>query len=41
MEEEGIIPVPTTETYAAIRVDINTRLWSSVPFYLRARKRLG
>ena len=31
----------TTETYAAIRLDINTRRWAGVPFYLRAGKRLG
>ncbi|KHL05201.1 glucose-6-phosphate dehydrogenase [Sinomonas humi] len=41
LEEEGIPADSTTETYAAIRVDINTRRWASVPFYLRAGKRLG
>jgi glucose-6-phosphate 1-dehydrogenase len=41
LEEEGIPADSTTETYAAIRVDINTRRWSGVPFYLRAGKRLG
>ena len=30
-----------TETYAAMRLDINTRRWAGVPFYLRAGKRLG
>ena len=34
-------PDSKTETYAAIRVDINTRRWTGVPFYLRAGKRLG
>jgi glucose-6-phosphate 1-dehydrogenase len=41
LEEEGFNPDSTTETYAAIRVDINTRRWAGVPFYLRAGKRLG
>ncbi|HSU70067.1 MAG TPA: glucose-6-phosphate dehydrogenase [Micrococcaceae bacterium] len=41
LEEEGIPPHSTTETYAAIRLDINTRRWSGVPFYLRTGKRLG
>ncbi|WP_019145608.1 glucose-6-phosphate dehydrogenase [Aeromicrobium massiliense] len=39
--EEGIPPDSLTETYAAIRVDIGTRRWAGVPFYLRAGKRLG
>jgi glucose-6-phosphate 1-dehydrogenase len=41
LEEDGIPADSTTETYAAIRVDINTRRWAGVPFYLRAGKRLG
>ncbi|GER23403.1 glucose-6-phosphate 1-dehydrogenase [Zafaria cholistanensis] len=41
LEEEGFNPASTTETYAAIRLDINTRRWAGVPFYLRAGKRLG
>ncbi|GAB14471.1 glucose-6-phosphate 1-dehydrogenase [Arthrobacter globiformis NBRC 12137] len=41
LEEDGIPADSTTETYAAIRVDINTRRWNGVPFYLRAGKRLG
>ena len=41
LEEEGIPADSKTETFAAIRVDINTRRWSGVPFYLRAGKRLG
>ncbi len=31
----------TTETFAAIRLDIDTRRWAGVPFYLRTGKRLG
>jgi glucose-6-phosphate 1-dehydrogenase len=34
-------PASLTETYAAIRLDIGTRRWAGVPFYLRAGKRLG
>lgn len=41
LEEEGMNPESTTETYAAMRLDINTRRWAGVPFYLRAGKRLG
>ena len=41
LDEEGFNPKSKTETYAAIRLDINTRRWSGVPFYLRAGKRLG
>jgi glucose-6-phosphate 1-dehydrogenase len=41
LDEQGIGPDSTTETYAAIRLDIDTRRWAGVPFYLRAGKRLG
>jgi glucose-6-phosphate 1-dehydrogenase len=41
LEEEGFNPDSTTETYAAIRVDIDNRRWAGVPFYLRTGKRLG
>lgn len=41
LDEEGMNPDSTTETYAAIRLDIGTRRWAGVPFYLRAGKRLG
>jgi glucose-6-phosphate 1-dehydrogenase len=41
LEEDGMSPTSHTETYAAIRLDINTRRWAGVPFYLRAGKRLG
>ena len=34
-------PTSTTETFAAIRLDIDTRRWAGVPFYLRTGKRLG
>jgi len=41
LDEDGIAPSSTTETYAALRVDIDTRRWAGVPFYLRTGKRLG
>lgn len=41
LEEEGMNPNSITETYAAMRVEIDTRRWAGVPFYLRAGKRLG
>ncbi len=41
LEEDGIAPGSTTETYAAVRLDLDTRRWAGVPFYLRTGKRLG
>jgi glucose-6-phosphate 1-dehydrogenase len=41
LDEEGMNPDSVTETFAAMRLDIDTRRWSGVPFYLRAGKRLG
>ncbi|MEJ2578074.1 MAG: glucose-6-phosphate dehydrogenase [Kineosporiaceae bacterium] len=41
LEEDGIPADSTTETFAAIRLDIDTRRWAGVPFYLRTGKRLG
>jgi glucose-6-phosphate 1-dehydrogenase len=41
LEEEGMNPESTTETFAAMRLDIKTRRWDGVPFYLRTGKRLG
>ncbi|HJD77669.1 MAG TPA: glucose-6-phosphate dehydrogenase [Corynebacterium pollutisoli] len=40
-EEEGFDPASTTETYAACTLEINSRRWAGVPFYLRTGKRLG
>ncbi|OKL53715.1 glucose-6-phosphate dehydrogenase [Bowdeniella nasicola] len=40
-DEEGVPEDSTTETFAAIRLDINTRRWAGAPFYLRTGKRLG
>ncbi|RQP11896.1 MAG: glucose-6-phosphate dehydrogenase [Microbacteriaceae bacterium] len=41
LEEDGMNPQSVTETYAALKLEINTRRWAGVPFYLRAGKRLG
>nr|WP_152821337.1 MULTISPECIES: glucose-6-phosphate dehydrogenase [unclassified Corynebacterium] len=40
-EEEGFDPDSTTETYAACTLEIASRRWAGVPFYLRTGKRLG
>ena len=40
LEEDGIPPDSATETYAAIRLTLDTRRWAGVPFYLRTGKRL-
>jgi glucose-6-phosphate 1-dehydrogenase len=39
-EEEGVDPLSTTETYAAIRLDVDNWRWAGVPFYVRTGKRL-
>jgi len=41
LQEDGMNPASTTETYAAVKLEINTRRWADVPFYLRTGKRLG
>jgi glucose-6-phosphate 1-dehydrogenase len=41
LDEKDMPPKTTTETYAAIRLDIENRRWAGVPFYLRTGKRLG
>ncbi|MDH6236925.1 glucose-6-phosphate dehydrogenase [Cryobacterium sp. CG_9.6] len=41
LDEDGMDSESITETYAAIRLTIDNRRWSGVPFYLRAGKRLG
>jgi glucose-6-phosphate 1-dehydrogenase len=41
LEEEGIPAGSTTETFAAVRLEVDTRRWAGVPFYLRTGKRLG
>ncbi|WP_019926958.1 glucose-6-phosphate dehydrogenase [Nocardia sp. BMG111209] len=41
LDEEGFDPQSRTETYAAITLNVDTRRWAGVPFYLRTGKRLG
>ncbi|WP_297196981.1 glucose-6-phosphate dehydrogenase [uncultured Pluralibacter sp.] len=40
LEEKGANPHSTTETFVAIRVDIDSWRWAGVPFYLRTGKRM-
>jgi glucose-6-phosphate 1-dehydrogenase len=37
---DGVAPDSTTETYAALRVDIENWRWAGVPFFIRTGKRL-
>ena len=37
---DGVAPDSTTETYTALRLDIDNWRWSGVPFFIRAGKRL-
>ena len=39
-EEEGAMDESTTETFVALRVDIDNWRWADVPFYLRTAKRM-
>ena len=41
LQEEGISGDSRTETFAAVKLEIDTRRWAGVPFYLRTGKRLG
>jgi glucose-6-phosphate 1-dehydrogenase len=40
-EEEGVPPDSRTETYAALRLEVDNWRWADVPFYLRTGKRLA
>ncbi|AGF76902.1 glucose-6-phosphate 1-dehydrogenase [Desulfocapsa sulfexigens DSM 10523] len=40
LEEQGGNPNSTTESFVALRVDIDNWRWADVPFYLRTGKRL-
>jgi glucose-6-phosphate 1-dehydrogenase len=40
LDEKGIGPDSTTETYVAVKLGIQNRRWAGVPFYVRAGKRL-
>jgi glucose-6-phosphate 1-dehydrogenase len=39
-EEEGVDPHSQTETYAALKLNVDNWRWQDVPFYLRTGKRL-
>jgi len=39
-QEDGVADDSTTETFAAVRLGVETRRWAGVPFYLRTGKRL-
>ena len=41
LQEDGIPKSSTTETFAAIKLEVDTRRWAGVPFYLRTGKRLA
>ncbi len=41
MDENGVPPDSTTETFVAMKVEILNWRWQGVPFYLRTGKRLG
>jgi glucose-6-phosphate 1-dehydrogenase len=41
LEEEGVPGDSTTETYAALRLEVDNWRWAGVPFYLRTGKRLA
>ncbi|BCX81114.1 glucose-6-phosphate 1-dehydrogenase [Methylomarinovum caldicuralii] len=41
LEEEGVAPDSTTETYAALKLYLDNWRWRGVPFYLRTGKRLA
>jgi glucose-6-phosphate 1-dehydrogenase len=41
LEEEGVPADSNTETYAALRLDVENWRWAGVPFYVRTGKRLA
>jgi glucose-6-phosphate 1-dehydrogenase len=41
LEEPGVPPESTTETFAALRLEVDNWRWAGVPFYLRTGKRLA
>jgi len=40
LDEKGVAPNSTTETYAALKLEIKSWRWDGVPFYIRAGKNL-
>ena len=41
LDEQGVAPGSTTETYVALRLSVDNWRWAGVPFFLRAGKRLS
>ena len=41
LDEEGVAPESATETYAALRLEVDNWRWAGVPIYLRTGKRLS
>jgi glucose-6-phosphate 1-dehydrogenase len=41
LDEDGVPEGSTTETYAAVKLEIDNWRWAGVPFYLRTGKRLA
>jgi glucose-6-phosphate 1-dehydrogenase len=41
LEEPGVPPESITETFAALRLEVDNWRWAGVPFYLRTGKRLA
>jgi glucose-6-phosphate 1-dehydrogenase len=41
LDEPGVPPDSTTETYAALRLEVHSWRWAGVPFYVRTGKRLA
>ena len=41
LEIDGVAPNSTTETYAALRLEIENWRWAGVPFFIRTGKRLS
>ncbi len=40
LQEKGVAPQSKTDTYVAIRLELNNWRWAGVPFFLRTGKRL-
>ena len=40
LDIDGVAPNSTTETYAALRIEVENWRWSGVPFFIRTGKRL-
>jgi glucose-6-phosphate 1-dehydrogenase len=41
LEEDGVAPDSSTETYVALRLELDTWRWAGVPFVIRTGKRLS